>query len=54
MIGELEERGAQGIVLGCTEIQMLITQDDAPIPMFDTTTIHAERALQIAIGQSHL
>ena len=54
VIGELEERGAQGIILGCTEIQMLITQDDAPIPLFDTTNIHAERALQIATGQSHL
>jgi aspartate racemase len=53
-IGELEERGAQGIILGCTEIPLLVKQDDAPIPMFDTTSIHAERALQIAIGQSDL
>jgi aspartate racemase len=54
VIGELEERGARGIILGCTEIQMLIKQEDASIPMFDTTTLHAERALQIATGQSHL
>ena len=54
VIGELEQRGAQGIILGCTEIQMLIRQDDTPVPLFDTTTIHAERALQIATGQSDL
>jgi aspartate racemase len=54
VIGELEERGAQGVILGCTEIPLLVKQDDAPLPMFDTTSIHAERALQIAIGESDL
>jgi aspartate racemase len=54
IMGELEERGVQGIILGCTEIPLLIKQGDIPIPLFDTTSIHAERALQIATGQSHL
>jgi aspartate racemase len=54
VIGELEERGAKGIILGCTEIPMLVTQDDVPVKLFDTTTLHAERALQVATGQSHL
>jgi aspartate racemase len=45
VIGELEERGAQGIILGCTEIPMLIEKKDVPIPLFDTTRIHAEAAL---------
>jgi aspartate racemase len=54
VIGELEERGAQGIILGCTEIPLLIKQGDAPIPLFDTTSIHAETALLIATGQSDL
>lgn len=49
VIGELEEKGAQGVILGCTEIPMLITPQDVPIPLFDTTRIHAEAALQRAI-----
>jgi aspartate racemase len=49
VIGELEERGARGIILGCTEIPMLIEPQDVPIPLFDTTRIHAEAALQRAI-----
>jgi aspartate racemase len=54
VMGELEERGAQGIILGCTEIPLLVKPGDLPIPMFDTTSIHAEKALQIATGQSDL
>ncbi len=45
----LKQEGAQGVILGCTEIPLLIKQSDTQIPVFDTTTIHAEAALQYAI-----
>ena len=46
----LATRGAQAIVLGCTEISMLVAPEDAPVPLFDTTRIHAERAVEAALG----
>lgn len=49
IIEKLANRGAQGIILGCTEIPLLIKQKDCSIPLFDTTTIHAERAVEFAI-----
>jgi aspartate racemase len=49
VIGEMEERGAGGIILGCTEIPLLIEPGDVPIPLFDTTRIHAEAALRMAV-----
>lgn len=48
VIERLVAAGAQGIILGCTEIGLLIGPDDAPVPLFDTTSLHArtaERAL---------
>jgi len=48
IITELEQRGAQGVILGCTEITMLIGADDVNIPVFDTTKIHVEEALKLA------
>ena len=42
--------GAQAIVLGCTEISMLVAPEDAPVPLFDTTRIHAERAVEAALS----
>lgn len=47
IIGELKERGAEGVILGCTEIGMLIGQADSALPAFDTARIHA-RALALA------
>ena len=44
IIQDLQQRGAQGVILGCTEIPLLITQSDTPIPVFDTTQLHAEYA----------
>jgi aspartate racemase len=44
----LVQRGAEGIVLGCTEIPLLLHQEDAPVPLLDTTAIHAEAALRYA------
>jgi len=49
IIGILEERGAQGVILGCTEIPLLISDADVNIPTFDTTTIHAEKAVEWAL-----
>jgi aspartate racemase len=50
IIARLASRGAQGVVLGCTEIPLIIGQKDAPIPVFDTTRIHALAAVKRAIG----
>ncbi len=47
---ELAGRGAEGILLGCTEIDLLVTQDDSPVPVFDTTHLHAQRAVDLALG----
>lgn len=49
IISELEERGAQGVILGCTEIGLLIQQKDTKLPVFDTTQIHATKAALMAI-----
>jgi aspartate racemase len=44
----LASRGAQGILLGCTEIDLLVGPQDSPVPVFDTTRLHAERAVELA------
>lgn len=49
VIDKLIEKGAEGIILGCTEIPLLIKQTDCKIPVFDTAIIHAEAALDEAI-----
>lgn len=51
VIDELARQGAQGVILGCTEIQMLIKQRDTPLPVFDTTTLHALAAVDFAMGE---
>lgn len=49
IIDRLRERGADGVILGCTEIFLLISQDDRPtIPMFDTTALHVARLTEMA------
>ena len=45
----LASRGAEAVILGCTEITLLIKQEDVEIPLFDTTRIHAESAVDYAI-----
>jgi aspartate racemase len=50
IIAGLEARGAQGIILGCTEIPLLVSQNDYEIPLFDTTTLHARAAVDFALG----
>jgi len=49
IIDKLVAQGAEGIVLGCTEIPLLIRQQDTDVKVFDTATVHAEKALQYAI-----
>ena len=47
---ELVAQGAEAIVMGCTEITLLIDQQDATVPLFDTTQIHAEAAVALALA----
>jgi len=49
IIWRLRDEGAEGVILGCTEIPLLIQQEDSPIPVFDTTTLHASAALEYAL-----
>lgn len=49
IIDELILGGAEGIILGCTEIPLLISDDDVRVPTFNTTKIHAEKAVQLAL-----
>ena len=49
VIGRLAEAGAQGVILGCTEIPLLVRPSDVQLPVFDTTTLHAEAAVDWAL-----
>lgn len=49
IINCLQKRGAEGVILGCTEIGLLIKPDDSPVPVFDTTVIHAHAAADMAL-----
>jgi aspartate racemase len=51
IIDELVRQGAQGIILGCTEIGLLVKQSDCHVPIFDTTMIHATAAVQWALQE---
>jgi len=46
---KLAQAGAGGVVLGCTELPFLIRQDDTALSVFDTTTLHAQKALDLAL-----
>jgi len=50
VIARLVARGAEAIVLGCTEIMLLIGADDSPVPLFDTTALHAAAAVELALS----
>lgn len=45
MINRLVGSGAEGIILGCTELELLVSESDSPVPTFETTRIHAEGAV---------
>ncbi|MFN8665532.1 MAG: aspartate/glutamate racemase family protein, partial [Thermomicrobiales bacterium] len=49
IMARLVDRGAQAIILGCTEIMLLVGDGDATVPLFDTTRIHAETAAALAL-----
>lgn len=49
IIGKLVENGVEGIILGCTEIPLLIKQEDVNVPIFDTAEIHAKAAVEFAL-----
>lgn len=51
IIASLQQRGARGIILGCTEIGMLVKQADSSLPLFDSTHIHAQMAVNFALGE---
>jgi len=51
IIGQLAERGAEAVILGCTEIGLLIKPEDSPLPVFDTTRVHSEFAVDLALGE---
>ena len=50
IINELETKGAEGIVLGCTEIPLLVKQKDVKLPLFNTLEIHADAVVDFALG----
>jgi Aspartate racemase len=49
VIERLAARGAQAVILGCTEITLLIKPEDSALPVFDTTALHAQAAVEWAI-----
>ena len=52
IIEKMQKKGAEGVILGCTEIGLLIHQSDVSVPVFDTTVIHAKKVVQIALTDS--
>jgi len=51
IIESLSMRGAEGVILGCTEIPLLIHQEDVDLPLFNTTKIHAEKAVYLSLDE---
>lgn len=50
LIAQLAEQGAQGVIFGCTEIGLLVSQDQSPIPVFDTAALHAADAVTFMLS----
>lgn len=51
MLADLERQGVEAVILGCTELSLLIQTTDTPLPLYDTTRIHAEAILEFAMGR---
>ncbi|AVE43195.1 aspartate/glutamate racemase family protein [Providencia stuartii] len=51
IMASLVENGAEGIILGCTEITLLVDQNDTSVPIFDTTALHAQKAVDFALSE---
>jgi aspartate racemase len=49
VIGRLVAAGAEAIILGCTEIMLLVGPEDSPVPLYDTTGLHAAAAVELAL-----
>ncbi len=52
IIKKLKVNGAEGVILGCTELPLIIKQEDSELPIFDTTRIHSEAAVDFALNKS--
>jgi aspartate racemase len=52
VIDKLVKQGAAGVILGCTEIGLLVKSKDSPVPLFDTTWIHAQAAVEAALSDA--
>ena len=52
VIARLVERGAEAVILGCTEIMLLVGPADSAVPLFDTTALHAEAAVELALAEA--
>jgi aspartate racemase len=50
IIGEFQQRGAEGVILGCTELSLLIRPEHSPLPVFDTTRIHVDAAIALCLA----
>ena len=50
VIARLVDRGAEAVILGCTEIMLLVRPEDSAVPLFDTTALHAEAAVDLAVA----
>ena len=50
IIAQMVAKGAQAIILGCTEISLLVSAQDSPVPLLDTTSIHAQAAVELALS----
>ena len=50
IIAKMQENGAEGIILGCTELPLLVKAGDTNLPLFDTTLIHARQAVDLALA----
>jgi aspartate racemase len=52
VVSNLADQGAEGVVLGCTEIGLLLRPEDVSVPLFDTALLHAEEAARWALGEA--
>ncbi|HSL39177.1 MAG TPA: aspartate/glutamate racemase family protein, partial [Desulforhopalus sp.] len=50
IIAALADQGAEAVIAGCTEITMLVSPEESPLPLFDTTRLHAEHAVNFALA----
>lgn len=53
IIDTLHEQGAQAVILGCTEIGLLVNQNDTTLPLFDSCALHAQSAVDFALGKTN-